>query len=115
MLSSVLLSTVALVTAARHDAQLPLDPQLFTLDHDAEDDYSIFTHSAMQEHRLRFKRTDGWCKGADTRSWAGYIDHEDSSLFFYYYESRNKPSEDPVVLWINGGPCAHSQKLLRTC
>jgi hypothetical protein len=23
-------------------------------------------------------------------------------LFFYFFESRNKPSEDPVIMWING-------------
>lgn len=23
-------------------------------------------------------------------------------LFFYFFESRSKPSEDPVVMWING-------------
>jgi carboxypeptidase C (cathepsin A) len=27
-------------------------------------------------------------------------------LFFYFFESRSKPSEDPVVMWINGGPGA---------
>lgn len=106
VLGGALLSTAVLHATARHDAQLPLDPASFMLDHGADDDYSIFTHPSMQEHRLRFKRTDGWCKGADTKSYAGYIDHDDSSLFFYYYESRNKPAEDPVVLWINGGPWA---------
>jgi carboxypeptidase C (cathepsin A) len=25
-------------------------------------------------------------------------------LFFYFFESRSKPSEDPVIMWINGGP-----------
>ena len=103
-LGAALLSCTALQVTARHDAQLPLDPHLYSLDHSADDDYTIFTHSAFEDHRLRFKRTDGWCKGADTKSWAGYIDIADSSLFFYYYESRSQPAKDPVLLFINGGP-----------
>lgn len=26
------------------------------------------------------------------------------NLFYYFVESERKPSEDPVVLWLNGGP-----------
>lgn len=26
------------------------------------------------------------------------------NLFYYFIESERKPSEDPVVLWLNGGP-----------
>ena len=26
------------------------------------------------------------------------------NLYYYFVVSENKPSEDPVVLWLNGGP-----------
>jgi hypothetical protein len=26
------------------------------------------------------------------------------NLYYYFVESEGKPSEDPVVLWLNGGP-----------
>ncbi|CAO1619409.1 unnamed protein product [Parajaminaea phylloscopi] len=40
-------------------------------------------------------------------SWTGYIDTVDGkSLFFFFFESRNSPSDDPLILWTNGGPGA---------
>lgn len=40
-------------------------------------------------------------------SYTGYVDAEDGrSLFFFFFESRSNPAEDPVVMWTNGGPGA---------
>ena len=40
-----------------------------------------------------------------SRLMISYLDVGDGrDLFFYFFESRSKPSEDPVVMWINGGP-----------
>jgi len=39
--------------------------------------------------------------------YAGYIDVDKThgrSLFYWFVESQNNPSTDPVVLWLNGGP-----------
>jgi cathepsin A (carboxypeptidase C) len=36
---------------------------------------------------------------------SGYLDiDEDKHFFFWFFESRSKPKEDPLVLWLNGGP-----------
>ena len=36
---------------------------------------------------------------------SGYMPVTDSKrLFYYFVESENDPSDDPVVLWLNGGP-----------
>ncbi|KAG2520644.1 hypothetical protein JM16_006650 [Phytophthora kernoviae] len=38
---------------------------------------------------------------------SGFIDlpnRVDTHYFYWYFESRNKPSTDPLVLWIPGGP-----------
>jgi hypothetical protein len=39
-------------------------------------------------------------------SYTGYIDIEARHLFFYFFESRNDPDKDDVILWTNGGMVA---------
>ncbi|KAK9763844.1 hypothetical protein K7432_009137 [Basidiobolus ranarum] len=39
------------------------------------------------------------------KQYAGYLDiAADKHLYYWFFESRNKPATDPVVLWLNGGP-----------
>lgn len=46
-------------------------------------------------------------------SWSGYVDTIDGkSFFFYFFESRDKPDSDPILMWLTGGPgCASSLAL----
>ncbi|WCJ37249.1 serine carboxypeptidase-like 20 [Euphorbia peplus] len=42
-----------------------------------------------------------------SKHYAGYVTIDEKNgkkLFYYFVESQGKPSEDPVVLWLNGGP-----------
>ncbi|XP_048430042.1 serine carboxypeptidase-like 20 isoform X2 [Pyrus x bretschneideri] len=42
-----------------------------------------------------------------SKHYAGYVTVDQShgrNLFYYFVESEGKPAEDPVVLWLNGGP-----------
>ncbi|KAI3433559.1 hypothetical protein D9Q98_003370 [Chlorella vulgaris] len=42
-----------------------------------------------------------------TRHYAGYITVDEERgrhLYYYFVQSQHKPSKDPVVLWLNGGP-----------
>jgi len=46
------------------------------------------------------------------KSESGYIKVDgtrDAHLFYWYFESRDKPSTDPFVLWLTGGPGCSSQ------
>lgn len=109
----LLLAGLLGVHATANRQQIPLAGGLTEQNYYDEEGYTLFRHVDYPEKQMRYKRNDGWCDGADTKSWSGYLDFEDSHLFFYYFESRSKPAEDPVVLWINGGPgCSSSMGML---
>lgn len=57
-------------------------------------------------YSLRVKEVNPGKLGIDTvKQWSGYLDYDDSKHFFYWvFESRNDPSKDPIILWLNGGP-----------
>jgi cathepsin A (carboxypeptidase C) len=41
----------------------------------------------------------------DFKQYSGYLDAtQGRHLFYWFVESQNNPSKDPVVLWLNGGP-----------
>jgi len=77
----------------------------------------------MQDYKLRIKSHErSWCD-PDANSYSGYVSlwpvnaeltysyldvGDGRDLFFYFFESRSKPSEDPVIMWINGMPLPFS-------
>lgn len=61
----------------------------------------------LENYRLRAKEVDPSSLGVDkVKQYSGYLDDEenDKHLFYWFFESRNNPESDPVVLWLNGGP-----------
>ncbi|KAJ9137224.1 Carboxypeptidase [Pleurostoma richardsiae] len=61
----------------------------------------------LENYNLRAKAVDPSALGVDkVKQYSGYLDDEanDKHLFYWFFESRNDPENDPVVLWLNGGP-----------
>ncbi|OAQ57785.1 serine carboxypeptidase [Pochonia chlamydosporia 170] len=53
------------------------------------------------------KTADPSSLGVDNvKQFSGYLDDkaQDKHLFYWFFESRNDPAKDPVILWIEGGP-----------
>ena len=87
----------------------------------SSEQFTTFSHPAFPKHSVRIKRLKDLCDNKSKyvslhsrdahlvlmsaflcRSYSGYIDVEARHLFFYFFESRSSPDEDPVVMWING-------------
>ncbi|TAQ83628.1 hypothetical protein B7494_g8049 [Chlorociboria aeruginascens] len=61
----------------------------------------------LENYNMRTKKVDPSKLGIDkVKQYSGYLDDEenDKHLFYWFFESRNDPKNDPVILWLNGGP-----------
>lgn len=65
------------------------------------------SNDKFSDYKLRVKKTEPGELGIDhTKQYSGYLDveSEDKHFFYWFFESRNDPKKDPVILWLNGGP-----------
>lgn len=54
------------------------------------------------DHQLRIKSTSKLCDPS-VQQYSGYLDISDTKhLFFWFFESRNDPAKDPLMVWMNG-------------
>lgn len=68
---------------------------------------ALVQNEAFPRHKLRVKKSGAEKLGIDSVKQAtGYLDieEEDKHFFYWFFESRNDPENDPVILWLNGGP-----------
>jgi len=74
--------------------------------------YELLSHPAFSDYQLRV--TEPSICDPKVQQYSGYLDISESKhLFFWFFESRYKPDEAPLILWLNGGPgCSSSTGLL---
>lgn len=67
--------------------------------------FQVYQSQFSEHHSIRIKRQENHdlCNAHSGQSF-GWLDVGSKHLFFWYFESQNKPSEDPLVLWLTGGP-----------
>ncbi|KAE9366919.1 hypothetical protein N431DRAFT_350512 [Stipitochalara longipes BDJ] len=111
-----ILVTLAASSAASLATQVPLTDSTYEALEEASG-FRTLTHESHPDHSLTIKAhgpknpsiksnapaLDDICPGA-TSGYTGYLNHGDKHFYFAYFESRSKPAEDPLVLWLNGGP-----------
>ena len=115
MLPAITASFVIIgASAASFASQIPFnDP---TSVHDSSF-FRVLADESLPEHSLSIRahnsgvlsaKSDeatltGVCPGA-TSGYTGYLNSGSKHFYFAYFESRSRPEDDPLILWLNGGP-----------
>ncbi|KAJ3335619.1 hypothetical protein HDU91_002100, partial [Kappamyces sp. JEL0680] len=77
------------------------------IDFDAEETaaWTVRSIPAIPNYQLRVRENVSLCDPTVNQI-SGYLDvlDQDAHYYFWFFESRDKPKTDPLVLWLNGGP-----------
>ncbi|KAI4669144.1 uncharacterized protein J4E79_001187 [Alternaria viburni] len=67
--------------------------------------FQVYQSPFSEHHSIRIKhqQSDTICD-ARSKQYTGWLDIGSKHIFFWYFESQDKPSEDPLLLWLTGGP-----------
>lgn len=67
--------------------------------------FQTYQSQFSEDHsiRIRQQQNETLCD-AHSKQYTGWLDVGGKHLFFWYFESQDRPSEDPLLLWLTGGP-----------
>ncbi|KAM5445297.1 putative carboxypeptidase C [Microsporum audouinii] len=97
------LLTASLVCSSQAASQVPLHVDL-AKDAAGKDGFQVFTSKHSPRHSIRIKRQDSSICDAHSAQYTGWLDLGPKHLFFWYFDSQNDPENDPLTLWMTGGP-----------
>jgi len=66
--------------------------------------YRIFQSSFSRDHFIRIREQNDSICDARSKQYTGWLDVDSKHFFFWYFESQNDPTSDPLLLWLTGGP-----------
>ncbi|GME31065.1 alpha/beta-hydrolase [Neofusicoccum parvum] len=98
MLSLCFVALFGLCHGATQTALLPDDP----------DGFRVVQSSRSPGHSVRIREQNDSLCAAGSPQYTGYLDVGPKHLFFWYFESQNDPANDPLTLWMTGGPGSSS-------
>ncbi|KAF2709095.1 carboxypeptidase Y precursor [Pleomassaria siparia CBS 279.74] len=96
-LSLPFLSALASTTTALSQIPIQETPQANA--------FQVYQSQFSEHHSIRIKeQQDDMLCNAHSKQYTGWLDVGSKHLFFWYFESQDSPSEDPLLLWLTGGP-----------
>ncbi|KAF2010200.1 alpha/beta-hydrolase [Aaosphaeria arxii CBS 175.79] len=86
-------------------APISLASQIPMQDTPQPEGFQVFQSQFSEHHSIRIQeqQSEKLCD-AHSKQYTGWLDVGPKHLFFWFYESQSSPSEDPLVLWLTGGP-----------
>lgn len=75
---------------------------------DGPDDFHVVQSKHSPNHSVRIRQQNESICAAGSAQYTGWLDVGPKHLFFWYFESQNDPENDPLTLWMTGGPGSSS-------
>lgn len=105
LISLAFVSAARALSAGLASGQRPIlagyQPEI--LSSDLQDDtFTLVKSSLFPNHQLRIRTLQNFCDPS-VKKYSGYLDiSSEKHLFFWFFESRNRPHEAPLGVWMNG-------------
>ncbi len=67
--------------------------------------FQVYQSQFSEHHSVRIKeQQDSSICDSHSKQYTGWLDVGSKHLFFWFFESQSTPSDDPLLLWLTGGP-----------